>query len=178
MTKPSFVSRTVVRLGNNTQRGATLIVGLIMLVLITLLVLNAFNLSSSNLKSVGNMQIRAEAIAAANEVIELKISSAFTNNPTAAAESLDVDINKDGITDYVVAFAAPTCIRAVLVPAVAGSESGTETIVNGVPLTVPNWNTDWDTDSTVTDAASGATVRIRQGVRVKLSAAQKTAVCL
>jgi Tfp pilus assembly protein PilX len=171
------MNRLKTQSAGSRQRGATLIIGLIMLVIITLIVLNAYNSSSTNLKSVGNMQIRDEAIAAANEVIELKISSAFTNNPTAAAESIVVDINKDGTTDYVVAFAAPTCIRAVLVPAVPGSESGTETIVNGVPLTVPNWNTDWDTDSTVTDAASGATVRIREGVRVKLSNAQKTAVC-
>ncbi|UUZ64284.1 hypothetical protein LP417_03665 [Polaromonas sp. P1-6] len=38
------------------QSGATLVVALIMLTLITLLVVNAFTLSSSNLKAVGNMQ--------------------------------------------------------------------------------------------------------------------------
>lgn len=177
MRSPLFSRRVIQVACASKQRGATLIVGLIMLVLITLIVVNAYTMSSSNLKSVGNMQVREEAIAAANEVIELKVSSAFTNAPAAAAESLNVDINKDGTTDYVVAFSVPTCVRAILVPAVSGSESGTETIVNGVPLTIPNWNTDWDTDSTVTDAGSGAAVRIRQGVRVKLSDAKKKAVC-
>ena len=50
----------------HSQRGITLFVGLIMLVLITLMVTSAFTLSTSNLKSVGNMQARDEAIAAAD----------------------------------------------------------------------------------------------------------------
>jgi hypothetical protein len=39
------------------------------------------------------------------------------------------------------------------------------------------WNTDWDIDATVTDNATGAKVRVRQGIRVLLSDAQKTTVC-
>jgi hypothetical protein len=39
------------------------------------------------------------------------------------------------------------------------------------------WNTDWDIDATVADAASGAAVRVREGVRVLLSQTQKNAVC-
>src|SRR5688572_26041587 len=89
------------------QRGATLVVGLIMLVLITLLVTSAFTLSNTNSKSVGNMQIRNEAVAAANKAIEQVVSSPFTAAP--AAEAIDVDLNNDGTTDYTVAFAAPTC---------------------------------------------------------------------
>ena len=40
-----------------------------MLALITLLVVNAFTLSSSNLKAVGNMQAREETMAAANQAL-------------------------------------------------------------------------------------------------------------
>jgi len=92
------------------QRGATLVVGLIMLVLITLLVTSAFTLSASNLKSVGNMQTRDEAIAAGNKAIEQVLSSPFTNSP--AAETIEVDIDNDSTTDYLVEFAEPTCIGA------------------------------------------------------------------
>lgn len=153
------------------QRGATLIVGLIMIVLITLTVLNAFTLSSSNLKSVGNMQVRAEAFAAANEAIELVISSAFTDPPLA--QPVNVDIDKNGVVDYVVAVATPTCIRA----SVATTAAPSDVELSASLSAGSTWNTDWDVDATVTDASSGAVVRVRQGVRVPLSNTQKTAVC-
>ena len=68
------------------QQGITLIVGLIMLVLITLIVTSAFMLSHTNLKSVGNMQFRDESIAAANVAIEQVLASPFYISP--AAESI------------------------------------------------------------------------------------------
>ena len=79
------------------QRGATLVVGLIMLVLITVMVTSAFTLSSSNLKSVGNMQARDEAIAAGNRAIEQISASPFTDDPVA--EEINVDIDTDGAPD-------------------------------------------------------------------------------
>ena len=153
------------------QRGATLIVGLIMITLITLIVVNAFTLSSSNLKSVNNMQIRDEALAAANRGIEQVISSPFTNAPVA--ESLNVDINNDGTTDYVVAIAQPTCVKAVAATTAAPSDVELGSSMS----TGSTWNTEWDITATVTDAATGATVKVSQGVRVLLTDTQKTAVC-
>lgn len=141
-----------------------------MIVLITLIVVNAFSLSSSNLKSVGNMQQREETIAAANQAIELVISSAFTTVPVA--QTINVDINNDGTNDYAVAVAIPVCVRAM----VAGSASGSD-VELGSAMSSSNWNTDWDIDATVTDAASGTSVRVRQGVRVLLNDTQKTSVC-
>src|SRR2546428_759824 len=89
----------------DTQRGATLVVGLIMLLLITLMVSSAFMLSTTNLKSVGNMQFKDESIAAANKAIEQVLSSPFTTNPNALDNTtINADINNDGITDYVVGF--------------------------------------------------------------------------
>lgn len=153
------------------QRGATLIIGLIMIVLITLIVINAFTLSSTNLKAVGNMQVRGEAIAASNQAIEQVLSSPFTDAPVA--QSINVDINKDNTNDYVVAIAAPTCMRAVL--AASGAPSDVE--LDPSMSSGSTWNTEWDIDSTVIDQASGASVRVRQGVRVLLSDTQKTTVC-
>lgn len=155
----------------HTQRGATLIIGLIMIVLITLIVVNAFSLSSTNLKAVGNMQVRNEEIAAANQAIEQVISSPFTDAPVT--QSLNVDINKDGVNDYVVVIAAPTCMRAV----VAASADPSDVELDPSMSSASTWNTEWDIDSKVTDVASGASVRVRQGVRVLLSDTQKTAVC-
>lgn len=156
--------------GFSSQRGATLIIGLIMVVLITLIVVNAFTLSSSNLKSVGNMQMRDESIAAANQAIEQVLSSNFTDPPTAT--SINVDINKDDTNDYVVSVAAPACIRALVAASSDGCDSEHPELCSG-----STWNTEWDIDASVKDVASGASVRVRQGVRVLLTDTQKTAVC-
>lgn len=157
------------------QRGATLIIGLIMLVLITLIVVSAFTMSSSNLKSVGNMQAREESIAAASQAIETLISTgstAFYN--TTSAVTYTVDINKDGTPDYSVVVAPPLCV---------GSRQASQAAPSDVELPAAlqsgaDWNTDWDIDATVTDLkGSGATVRVRQGVRVRLTQALKSAAC-
>lgn len=151
-----------------SQRGSTLIIGLMMIVLITLIVVNAFTLSASNLKAVGNMQVREEAIAAANQAVEQVISSPFTNAPVA--QSLNVDIDKDGDTDYTVVLAAPVCMRA-LVARLLIHEDGYDDLPNTL------WNTEWDIDAVVTHTASGASARVRQGVRVSLLESQKNVVC-
>ena len=156
---------------SGSQRGATLIVGLIMLVLITLIVLSAYTFSSSNLKSVGNMQIREEALAAANLATEQVIASPFTDAPTR--QEINVDINKDGINDYVVVVEAPTCIKAVIASSPGNTQIGFNTGGGG-----STWNTEWDINSRVTDTASGASVQIRQGVRARLPDVQKNLVCL
>lgn len=153
------------------QRGATLVVALIMLAIITLVVIGGFTLSNSNLKAVGNMQMREEALAAGNRAAELVMGSAFTAGPTA--QEIDVDIDNDGNKDYTVSVAAPTCVKAAI--ASSGAPSSIGLSMGGGAATT--WHTDWDIDATVNDAATGARVRVRQGVRVLLNDAEKTAVC-
>jgi PilX N-terminal len=160
----------------SSQRGATLIVGLIMLVLITLLVTSAFTLSTSGLKSVGNMQARDEAIAAGNKAIEQVVSSPFTNSP--AGETINVDLNNDGTTDYVVVLNTPTCVSAAQVP---GTTVAPSSISLGSAFNTSTGNlyeTVWDLDANVTDPnGSGAAARVHQGVRVLLTQTQIAAVC-
>ena len=156
------------------QRGATLAVGLIMLTLITVMVASVFELSTTDLKSVGNMQVRDEAVAAANKAIEQVLSSPFTAAP--AAESIDVDLNNDGVTDYTVVFTTPTCVSASEIAQIMPPSS----ISLGSAFTVLNsdyFQTIWDLNASVTDVASGAAVRVRQGVRVLLTHAQYNTVC-
>jgi hypothetical protein len=159
-----------------SQRGATLIVGLIMLVLITLLVTSAFTLSTSGLKSVGNMQARDEAIAAGNKAIEQVVSSPFTNSPVA--ETVNVDLNNDGTTDYVVVFNTPICVSAAEIPGTVVSPSSQSLGPKFNPSTSNLYESVWDLDANVTDPnGSGAAVRVHQGVRVLLTQTQITAVC-
>jgi Tfp pilus assembly protein PilX len=155
------------------QRGAALVVGMIMLVLITLMLVTALNLGTTNFRAMSNMQYRAEAVAAANKAIEQVISSPFTNAP--AAEAIDVDVDNDADIDYVVQVATPTCIYA-------DQASGADPSSLSLPVSMSaasTWNTVWDLDANVNDAenAGAADVRVRAGVRVLLSEAQKNAVC-
>jgi len=153
------------------QRGATLVVGLIMLVLLTLLVTSAFTLSTGSLKAVGNMQFRNEAIAAANDAIEQVLSTDFLSDP--AIPDVSIDLDGDGQTDYTVSFAPPECVRASV--AVFGLSSS---VTLPSMTTATHWNTVWELDASVNDSVTGASIRIRHGVRRLLNNAQKTALCV
>jgi Tfp pilus assembly protein PilX len=153
----------------NKQKGITLFMGMIMLILITLMVTSAFMLSNTNLKAVGNMQAKEEAIAVANVAIEQVLSSPFTAAP--GAETIEVDINNDGITDYTVAIATPQCIS------VAVDTQGAKSSVALAGMTISSWNTVWDINAVVDDSKTGAKTAVNAGVRVLLTETQKNAVC-
>ncbi|HEX5539764.1 MAG TPA: hypothetical protein VFX01_08240, partial [Methylophilaceae bacterium] len=66
----------------NRQTGATLLVGLIMLVLLTLVLITSFNISKTNLVIVGNMQHKNAVTAAAQQALEEAISTTrLTDSP-------------------------------------------------------------------------------------------------
>ena len=73
------------------QRGViTIFISMMMLLLITVMVVTAYSLSTTNLRAVGNVQARDEAIASANYVIEQVVGSGFTavgNDPNDARAS-------------------------------------------------------------------------------------------
>lgn len=151
------------------QRGATLIVGLIILLLFTMMISSTFMLSSTNLKAVGNMQSRNEALAAANMAINLMLSTAFTAAP--AADTVNVDLNNDGTDDYQVQLAQPQCVQASLAAATAPSS------VTLATMSRSTWNTVWEIRASVSDPVSGAATVVRSGVRVLLTQAEKDNVC-
>jgi Tfp pilus assembly protein PilX len=153
------------------QRGATLIIGLILLVLISLIVVNAVTLSSSNLKAVGNMQSRNESVAAANQAIERLISAQFYE--AVGTQTFTVDINGDGTDDYSVTLAQPVCLGWKQAAVAAPSDVE-------MPVTMQyaaEYQTDWDVQANVTDGSTGASVEVHEGVRKRLSQSQKDTVC-
>ena len=151
------------------QTGMALVITLIMLLLMTLTVSSSFNLSTSNLEGVGNQQWRSEALAATDMAIEQVVGSAFTGAPTA--QSIDVDINQDGSVDYAVQVAQPVCVRARL------ASSAPPSSLTLVGMSNNTWNTIWEIVAVTQDPASGASVRVRTGVRILLSDSAKNAVC-
>ena len=158
------------------QQGMVLVVGLIMLLLLTLMVSTVSTLSSTNLLAVGNQQWRSEALAASDVALEqvipsLKPPPSGAYSVPVASSGIGVDINHDNVDDYL-ASVIPTCARATLADAAAPSSLSLAGMSN---LT---WNTVWDLDANVQDAVTGASVRVRSGVRVLLSDAQKISACL
>ena len=104
------------------QRGVTLLVTLVMLVMLTLFALSAMNTSVTNLRMVGNMQVRAEAMDATNATLEQTISTtqfavtpadAIPNPCNGVANTLCTDLNGDGIPDLTTTLTPPpACVQA------------------------------------------------------------------
>jgi Tfp pilus assembly protein PilX len=171
----------VKRLQRVSQGGATLVVSLIMLTLITLMILAALAIGLANFRTVSNMQFRDEALAAANKALDQVTSTPFTVTP--AAEEVFVDLDDDGKFDYRVNIATPQCIKATL-------DANTPPSSLSLPpemATASNWITTWEIQATVQGIstipligvvnAGDASVDVRTGVRVLLSGAQKDTVC-
>lgn len=153
------------------QRGMTLVVGLIMLVLITLVVTSAFTLSNTNLKAVGNMQFRDEAVAAANVAVERLMSTDFTLAPTATDWSIDID--NDGNVDYIVDIAVPVCVRAMGITNLPATDPDASQCAVGAGAPPLCYDTVWDLTATVRQAEAtlltGARATIRQGASKRVN---------
>jgi Tfp pilus assembly protein PilX len=172
------------------QQGITLVTALIMLVLLTILALTSFNLGNSNLQVVSNMQRRQQALAAAHEVLEETISSAnFATTPGAALASTCggtnqrcIDSDGDGKTDIKVTLSPPpSCVKVQPIKnsdldlgntedvgcavganqnfGVAGSSDGNSDCENSV----------WDVNAVATDTATQASVKVTQGVAIRVA---------
>ena len=92
------------------ERGTALFFALIILGLMTLLAVSAFNIGSVNLKVVANVQARQEATGAADFGVQQVIgSTTFATAAQPYATSVDVDVNNDTTADYTASVAA-TCL--------------------------------------------------------------------
>jgi len=106
---------------SHRQSGATLLVTLIMLIMLTLFAVSAMNTGTLNLRMVGNMQARSEALDATNRIIEQVLSMpTFITTPSNAVASpcgtpntICTDLNGDGTPDLTTTLSpAPTCVQA------------------------------------------------------------------
>ena len=173
------------------QRGLTLLMALIMLVVLTLLALVSFNVGNSTLIVVSNMQQRDESVAAAREVIEEAISTTrLFETPTAVLQNpcdgvsnqRCVDVNGDGVQDVKVQLETPDCIqvKAVKVGALdlkekedqgcsRGESNGTDLFEDAPAGNSECADTVWELRANARDATTGAAVGVVQGVAVRVS---------
>ena len=130
----------------HAQRGVTLVVGLIMLLVLTLFAVSAIRLSSANLRTVGNMQARNEAAAAAQVAIEETMSNvtSFTAIPLGRTAQRAGHHQRH---HYNVSVAAPVCVRSE--PVLGNSHDNAALALQ---------DTYWNVAATATDARTGASV--------------------
>ncbi len=142
------------------QRGITLMVVLVMLVVLTLFGIAGINVSTSNLQVVGNMQARKANEAVAYQLVETALSSiTYFNAPTSA-----------------VTFTCPTGYDCTTPPA-GETINASRKCLFAAPATgysavqpiVPE-DTNWEVRVSVTDTVGGATTAMTQGVKVRMLA--------
>jgi Tfp pilus assembly protein PilX len=176
---------------SSRQRGATLVVGMIMLILISLLAVASFRLGKSDLQIVGNMQQRKQALSAAQQTIEQVISSTqFTAapgnavfNPCNTTQNLAcVDVNGDGVADVNVGILVLcNAIQPILNSALnfsnpndtgclvgSAQDTGVAGATNGNSMCSSSV---WDVQATAIDQVTSAQYVIDQGVAVRVPAA-------
>jgi Tfp pilus assembly protein PilX len=134
------------------QKGATLLVALIMLVMVTLFALTAVNISSVNLKIVGNMQSRQAVEMVATSAIEHTLSDVeyFYNSSSPVGFTAP-----EGMT---VAVGNRQCLSAF--PA-----TGYSAVVAIAPE-----DTVWEVPVVVEDTLTNSTVTMTQGVGIRMLA--------
>ena len=175
------------------QRGISLVLGLIMLILITLLAISAFQATNVNLRIAGNMQVRQETLDAAQTGIEQVLSTPAFVDPTTPPAAISVALNG---ASYTVDFTpAPACKSVVDIPsedldptnpddfvcipsaALPGPGSGVF-LASGAPAP-PSYcsNTRWAVTAHVADANTGSDTTLEQGAAVRISKGKALTAC-
>jgi len=177
------------------QEGATLVIALIMLGVISLLAVSTFGTTNMNLKVVGNMQSRGEALHAAQQAIETVISTPlFIANPAnavldpcGAANTLCTDLNDDGTPEYITRLIpAPSCVSVKVIKAselnlanaedlrCSAGQAQQSGVASGDSLCA---DTAWDITAETRSTFSRTKVTVTQGVAVRVSAVDAEALC-
>lgn len=180
------------------QRGATLVIALIMLVLLTLFAVSSLNTSTTNLKVVGNMQSKNEALNAAQEAIETVLSTPqFLANPAnavpvpcGAVNTMCTDVTGDGNPEYTTTLTPqPVCMTVKPIKndtlnlsnmedlgcsSAQQQQFGVTGAVTGDSLCA---NSVWEISARTVSTFSGAAVTVRQGVGVRISSDDAASGC-
>lgn len=178
-----------------TQRGFTLVVGLILLVLMTVVTMVAFNMGRNSLQVVDNMQQRNQAQAGAQFALDQAVSKlAFSETPASVfpdnqycsnsivigTNSMCVDVNGDSKTVVRVQLTPqPKCIASSPVAlaqldltnaedqtcVLSGGGGGTSLGKSSAGSSC--YNTLWDVNAVATEPVSEAQVLVTEGVSLR-----------
>lgn len=141
------------------EQGATLVMALIMLVMITLFAVTMVRLSTTSMQVVGNMQVQRSLEANAQQAVENKISSIdFFNDAVDGT-------NQFATLSYVDSTVNATTVRIQKPVCVAQQPASGYTL--GSPLT-PQDNV-FEINATSTDSVTGASVELVQGFKIRMT---------
>lgn len=186
------------KLHRKRQRGVTLILSLIMLVLLTIMALTSFNIGKSSLQVVENAQQHAQVLNAAQTMVNQVVSNAtFAEAPAnvldnsncpaalgAPANSRCVDLYGDGKTVIVVAMnPQPVCQQAQLIPTSTLNLDNPKNEDWGCTLGDPSThgiegtntgaslcaNSLWEINAVASEPVSRAKAVVTQGVAMRVS---------
>lgn len=161
------------------QQGVTLIVGMIMLILLTLMAVTSFKLGKSNLQIVGNMQFRSETLRAAEQIVELSISK--PGGITLSPPPYSVGMNENGKPDVVVTV-TPQLVQAYVKknsvinlndPGQIGCTLGTAQVFGIAGAATGNSlcaSALYDLAVVAKEAATNASVELHQGISIQVPA--------
>lgn len=169
----------------HTQKGATLLVGMIMLVVLTLLVVFAIRSGNTNLKIAGNMQSQTEASAATQQLIEQVVAQIALPNTDISlipAQKVTVSIGNSSYNVSVTAmknqciFSTPVLNSSLStsnpndVPCFETTDEDKAITASGNLTTKPSAcsTQQWEIDVKATDNLSGVEVNQIQGVSVRV----------
>lgn len=147
------------RTSQQRQRGTTLLIALIFLVILTLFAVSGMNTGVINLRTANNAQLMVEAEYAAQQQIEgvLNAVTPFVASALAAATVTNVDVNGDSYTDFVVTTQPPICLSIVPAPGYSYEFAAS----------APK-DTVWQVTASAADSTFGAQATVRQGVKIRL----------
>lgn len=188
-------------ISRHQQRGATLVVALVMLTLLALFAFTAHRTSLTDLKTAGNSQARMEALNAAQEAIETTISTPqfvsspadAVSTPCGAPNTLCTDFDNDGVPEYRTHLQPPpACVAMKVIKSVELDLSDNEDLgcavgqgqqfgIAGADTAASDSlcaNTTWNLTAKSTAAASGATMSVTQGVGIRIGTADMASACL
>ena len=179
------------------QRGAVLVVAMVILTVVAVLSMSALRAGDSGQQVAANMQSRQEGLDAAQVAVERVISTReFFQNPdaiTAAPYSpLAIDVNSDNRADFSVAMQRPQCLRARPVPAIdldpsaardracLSSASVTDSGNVGSAALSGSFcsDTEWQLSARANSSATATDVMIRQGVAVRVRTTDADSFCV
>ncbi|MBI1943592.1 MAG: hypothetical protein HYS35_07980 [Betaproteobacteria bacterium] len=155
------------------QRGVTLLVSLIMLIVLTLFTITAIRTGNIGFKIVGNQQAQKLMEAAAQQAVEQVISNLANFDPTAviapsATAAQRVCVNASA-GDPPVAIPPATCTSGTQVDVspvrcIATKRSQYDSLTQAMAT----YDNVWEIVATVTDTFSGAKATYHQGVKIRM----------
>lgn len=172
------------------QQGATLVISLIMLMVVTVLVVYSMRSGNTNLRIAGNMQYQAESTMATQQVIEQLIEQIKVTDNIGSIPAQTIPVTMSGVTYSVATTPMNKCLMEVpilnseLNPSVAedvpcfeNPDMDAAIKADGTLTTKPSACKKqlWEIQADVTEAASGAKVTQVQGLALRASA---TTTCL